>query len=144
MVLTYINKAVGYHQYIFRLLILVKMPFKKIKAFFFKKLSFIFSNFSNFKIFKFLPKNLTIQVEKNKYFDIISFDLLSTTISSPSTTLTKFKFSSEKTQVFFRKKIKLLHVLTNLTISVTFYGKFARRGAAALQYFQSAVGRKCF
>ena len=60
------NKAADYHRHIFRLPILVNLPFKKMKAFF-KILSFfiIFSNFSNFKNFPILSqKNLTNKVEK--------------------------------------------------------------------------------
>ena len=44
------NKTAGNHPYFFHLPILVKMPFKRMKVFFFKTL-FRFSNFSKFKEF---------------------------------------------------------------------------------------------
>ena len=57
----------GYHQHIFCFPILVKMPFQKIKAFFFQNTVYLhqifqlfqFQNFSDFH-----PKNYTIKVEK--------------------------------------------------------------------------------
>ena len=59
------NKTVGCHRHSFRLPILVKMPFKKMKKFFFKILSWSYLLSSlNIKFSNFRPKNLTITVEK--------------------------------------------------------------------------------
>ena len=58
------NKTASYHRHIFRHPILVKMPFIKIKPFFFQKFPHIlyFSKLRNFPISR--QKNLTIKVEK--------------------------------------------------------------------------------
>ena len=58
------NQTAGYHRRFDRLPILLKIPFKRMKMFFFQKLLIILFNLPNLKIFSIFPKNLTIKVEK--------------------------------------------------------------------------------
>ena len=58
-----VSKTVEYRRYFFRLCILVKIPFERIKVFSFQTTLFIFSNFSKCRIFLIChQKNRTIRV----------------------------------------------------------------------------------
>ena len=133
-----INKTAGYHRHLFRLPILEKMPFKKMKAFFSQNTFFIFSNFPNLKICIYWLKNLTIQVQRTLLWNNIiwyAFYNNFVTVNGPR----EIPFF-EKNLVFFPKKI--LCVLRFVATSVAFYGKFAKRGGVALRYFPSTVDKK--
>ena len=125
----YHSKTAGYHQNTLRLPILMKMPFYKMKAFFFHQnapfLHHIFNYFQLQKISDFSPK--TSQLRWRRLF--LTNNTISLVIYKKFATFSdfeKFEVSFWKNLFFYRKKNKFrLLVLKNLTISVTFYGKFA-------------------
>ena len=117
-------KTAGYHQHIFRLPILVKMPFKRWKRFFFKILCFfiIFSNFSNFETFLIFSRK-TLQLWWKRHFqEIIPFDTHSTKNFPNLAILKNYRPFMEKTYVFSQETPKL-NVLRNPTILGAFYSK---------------------
>ena len=75
---------------------------------FFKKIpsSAIFDNFFKLEIFLISWRNLSIQVEKRQFYDIISFDTHSTANFPPFTNNGIFQVFLIKTHRFFSKKKK--------------------------------------
>ena len=123
-----INTA-GYHRHVFRPPILLKMPFKKMKAFFFQKIALIkfcnFSKFWNLLIFckktQFRGKRLVLEIIS---FDTVTFDRHSTA-NLPPLRILKKKTVFSKNPTFFQKQNNFSTYLRNLTTSVTFYGQLA-------------------
>ena len=89
-----------------------------------KKHSFfiIFSNFSNFKIFWFLPKNFIIKAETIFLRKTIPIDTQSTVTFPPLAILKNSSFSRKKIHLFFQKNPNFDR-FENLTVSVAFYSK---------------------
>ena len=121
---TSINKTAGNQPQIFRLPILLKMPFKRMKRFFSKKLSASsFVKFSNLKNFWFSAKTSQLRW-KRPFEQMISFDTHSTANLQPSPILKKNQGFFVRNPAGFQKLNFRSTYLRNLTLSITFYVKF--------------------
>ena len=109
----------GHQRHIFHPVVLLMIPFGKMKAFCQNKncLQQIVLIFPNLNFFRFLQKKLSLQTEKRHFYEIISFNTNSTANLSPLLILKKFKFFSKKTSILF-KNTQILNVLRNLNISI--------------------------
>ena len=109
---------------------LLKMPFRKMKAFFFFKIIcffIIFSNFSNFNFFLIFAKK-TSKIRWKGIFKKIPFETLSRKKFPHVAILKNFKIFFEKKFIYFSEKkptFECFEVLRNLSIPIAFYGKFA-------------------
>ena len=136
----YYNKTAGYHWHSFRLPILVKMLFKKMKAFFLRYSPSYFVISPTLKVSILSPKKLTIQVKRH-FYEVKSFNTHSTATSSSLKIL-------KKNQIFFRKSLCIFkeirtiffYFLRNDATSVASCGKFSKKSTTALRYFRSTVG----
>ena len=119
------NETAGHHRHNFRPQTLLQIPFRRIKAFFLKNTVFSKLWYSS-KYISFLisAKKLRLRWKKRHFCELMSFETHLTAKLLPQTVLKKVVFSSKKL-IYFSKKIQVSFVLRNLTLSVTFYGKFA-------------------
>ena len=127
------NKMASHRRHIFCRLVLLKILFRKTKAFFQKKIlsSSIFENFSHCKIFLTSAESLKFRRKKRQFCEMISLNMHSAA-NLPAIPILKMN------QVFFennltifppppppppQKKIKQIsYILRNFTISVAYYG----------------------
>ena len=99
-----LNETAGHNRHVYRPLTLLKIPFRRWKAFFFSKSYYIQQNLIVFEIHFFLnsSKNLQFMWKKKHFHEIVSFDSYSTATFLPSPLLKKSIF--EKKPSFFSQK----------------------------------------